>query len=135
MSPVTWSGDFRTPVLVRSAIANGVSLPDSNLIVFGANDFSDEAGVTARSGAGQAKSARLRLFVSDFRDLTVGDYVVHVEHGIGRYLGLKEIVQDGVKIEFMVLEFAEQASALCSAYPPRSDSEVPFDLIPDPRPC
>ena len=27
------------------------------------------------------------------RDLAVGDYVVHVEHGIGQYLGLKEIAQ------------------------------------------
>ncbi len=39
----------------------------------------------------------------------MGDYVVHVEHGIARYMGLREIEQDGIKVEFMVLEFAEQA--------------------------
>ena len=48
-------------------------------------------------------------FVSDFRDLAIGDYVVHVEHGIAQYQGLKEIVQDGLSVEFMILEFAEQA--------------------------
>jgi transcription-repair coupling factor (superfamily II helicase) len=53
--------------------------------------------------------SKTAAFVSDFRDLTVGDYVVHVEHGIGRYLGLKEIQQDGLNVEFMVLEFAEGA--------------------------
>ena len=35
--------------------------------------------------------------------------MVHVEHGIARYLGLKEIEQDSVTVEFMILEFAESA--------------------------
>ena len=100
------AGNYRTPILVRSALANGVSLPEANLVIFGANDFSDEADVTARPAPKKSKTA---AFVSDFRDLTVGDYVVHVEHGIARYMGLKEIEQDTVTIEFMVLEFAEQA--------------------------
>jgi transcription-repair coupling factor (superfamily II helicase) len=100
------AGDLRTPILVRSQLANGVSLPDANLVVFGANDFSDEADVAARPAPKKSKTA---AFVSDFRDLAVGDYVVHVEHGIARYMGLKEIAQDGINIEFMILEFAEQA--------------------------
>jgi transcription-repair coupling factor (superfamily II helicase) len=100
------AGDLRTPILVRTQLATGVSLPDANLVIFGANDFSDEADITARPAPKKSKTS---AFVSDFRDLAVGDYVVHVEHGIARYMGLKEIVQDGVNIEFMILEFAEQA--------------------------
>ncbi len=84
----------------------GVSFPDANLIVFGANDLSDEADIAARPEPKRSKTA---AFVSDFRDLTIGDYVVHVEHGIAQYQGLKEIVQDGLSVEFMILEFAEQA--------------------------
>ena len=34
---------------------------------------------------------------------------MHVEHGIARYQGLREIEQDGVALEFMILEFAEGA--------------------------
>jgi transcription-repair coupling factor (superfamily II helicase) len=102
------AGDFRTPVIVQSALSSGVSLPDCNLVIFGANDFSDEADVSARPVPRKSKS-KTAAFISDFRDLTVGDYVVHVEHGIARYLGLKEIEQEGIKVEFMVLEFAEQA--------------------------
>jgi transcription-repair coupling factor (superfamily II helicase) len=102
------AGDFRTPVLVQSAISSGVSFPDCNLVIFGANDFSDEADVAARPVPRKSKS-KTAAFVSDFRDLTVGDYVVHVEHGIARYMGLKEIEQEGIRVEFMVLEFAEQA--------------------------
>ena len=100
------AGDLRVPVIVRSPIASGVMFADSNLIVFGANDLSDEADVAARPIPKKSKTA---AFVSDFRDLGVGDYVVHVEHGIAQYQGLKEIEQDGLSIEFMILEFAEGA--------------------------
>ncbi|MGH3214862.1 MAG: CarD family transcriptional regulator, partial [Trebonia sp.] len=101
-------GDMRTPIIVRTAIANGVSFPDAKLIIIGANDLSDDADVAARPLPARSKS-KTAAFVSDFRDLTVGDYVVHVEHGIGRYHGLKEIQQDGLNVEFMVLEFADAA--------------------------
>ncbi|MGB7984994.1 MAG: transcription-repair coupling factor [Terracidiphilus sp.] len=100
------AGDLRVPVIVRTPIASGVSFLDSNLIVFGANDLSDDADVAARPEPKRSKTA---AFVSDFRDLTIGDYVVHVEHGIAQYQGLKEIVQDGLSVEFMILEFAEAA--------------------------
>jgi transcription-repair coupling factor (superfamily II helicase) len=100
------AGDLRTPVILRTALATGVSLPDARLVLFGAQDFFDEADVTARP---VPKKSKTSAFVSDFRDLTVGDYVVHVEHGIARYQGLREIEQDGVSLEFMILEFAEGA--------------------------
>ena len=100
------AGDLRTPVILRTALATGVSLPDARLVLFGAQDFFDEADVTARPAPKKSKTA---AFVSDFRDLTVGDYVVHVEHGIARYQGLREIEQDGISLEFMILEFAEGA--------------------------
>jgi len=100
------AGDMRVPVIVKTQIAAGVSFADSDLILFGANDLSDEADVTARPEPKRSKTA---AFVSDFRDLGVGDYVVHVEHGIAQYQGLKEIVQDGLAVEFMILEFAEAA--------------------------
>jgi transcription-repair coupling factor (superfamily II helicase) len=100
------AGDLRVPVVVRSPLASGVVFANANLIVFGANDLSDEADVAARPVPRKSKTA---AFVSDFRDLGVGDYVVHVEHGIAQYQGLKEIEQDGLSVEFMILEFAEGA--------------------------
>jgi transcription-repair coupling factor (superfamily II helicase) len=100
------AGDLRVPVIVKAQIAAGVSFAAANLVVFGANDLSDDADVTARPEPKRSKTA---AFISDFRDLGVGDYVVHVEHGIAQYQGLKEIVQDGLAVEFMILEFAEAA--------------------------
>src|SRR3569623_930284 len=98
--------DLRVPVIVRTQIASGVSFPDANLVMFGANDLSDDADIHARP---EPKKSKTAAFLSDFRDLAIGDYVVHVEHGIAQYQGLKENVQDGLAVEFMILEFAEQA--------------------------
>jgi transcription-repair coupling factor (superfamily II helicase) len=107
------AGDLRTPVIVRAAIANGVEVQDLDrrtarqVVVIGANDISDDADVMARPARKKSKTS---AFVSDFRDLAVGDYVVHVEHGIARYDGLRTIEQpDAPPLELMILTFAEEA--------------------------
>jgi transcription-repair coupling factor (superfamily II helicase) len=108
------AGDLRTPVIVKTAIATGVQILDLDkttarqLIIFGAQDLSDDADVSTRPiRRGKSKAA---AFISDFRDLAVGDYVVHVEHGIARYCGLRVIEEDsGIPLELMILEFADEA--------------------------
>ena len=106
--------DLRTPVVVKTQIAAGVQILDLDkttarqLVIFGAQDLSDDADVTARPiRRGKSKAA---AFISDFRDLAVGDYVVHVEHGISRYCGLRVIEEnDAPPLELMILEFADEA--------------------------
>ncbi|MDQ2924416.1 MAG: transcription-repair coupling factor, partial [Acidobacteriota bacterium] len=107
------AGDLRTPVIARTSIANGVQVLDLDratgrqLLVFGANDLSDDADVSARPGPRKSKTA---AFISDFRDLAVGDYVVHVEHGIAQYQGLRVLEQtDQPPLELMILNFADDA--------------------------
>ncbi|HEX5283958.1 MAG TPA: transcription-repair coupling factor [Bryocella sp.] len=109
------AGDLRTPVLVRAAIANGVQVLDLDratarqFVLFGANDLNDEVDVHARP----VRRAKTSAFVSDLRDLAVGDYVVHVEHGIARYDGLRVIDEkaggDSNQLELMILTFADEA--------------------------
>jgi transcription-repair coupling factor (superfamily II helicase) len=112
------AGDLRTPIVVRAAISNGVQVLDlrdadgrataRQIVLFGANDLSDDADVHARPVV-RSKS-KTAAFVSDFRDLAVGDYVVHVEHGIARYCGLRVIEEnDQSPLELMILEFADEA--------------------------
>ena len=59
--PATSAGDMRVPVIVRTQIATGVSFPDANLIIFGANDISDDADITARPEPKQIQDRRFRL--------------------------------------------------------------------------
>jgi transcription-repair coupling factor (superfamily II helicase) len=108
------AGDLRTPVIVKMTIAAGVQVLDLDkasarqIIIFGAQDLIDDADVTTRPvRRGKSKAS---AFISDFRDLAVGDYVVHVEHGIARYCGLRVIEEnDAPPLELMILEFADEA--------------------------
>jgi transcription-repair coupling factor (superfamily II helicase) len=102
-----FSGDLTTTTIVRAAVPDGVTLPDSRLVIFGALDLFDDSEVVVQSPLRQ--KSKTAAFMSDFRDLAVGDYIVHVEHGIGIYQGLKELQQGETTGEFMVLEFAEGA--------------------------
>jgi len=42
-------------------------------------------------------------------DLKPGDYVVHAEHGVAQYLGLREIAQGEAQGDYMLLEYAAGA--------------------------
>ena len=85
----------------------GYFLPASNLRVLTGQDVFDEADVGAAPR--RIKSAQRNLFLSDFRDLKPGDYVVHIDHGIGQFQGLKTVgFQDGSK-EFVLLTYQDDA--------------------------
>ena len=47
--------------------------------------------------------------VDSFVDLGVGDYVVHVAHGIAKFTGIQTIEKDGKSEEYLTLRFAENA--------------------------
>ena len=81
----------------------GFFLPGTALRVISGQDVYDEAdtGPPLR----RFRRAQRNLFLSDFRDLKPGDYVVHIDHGIGQFCGLKNIgLQDGSK-EFVLLAY------------------------------
>ena len=100
--------DVVATTIVKAYVPEGVALPEANLVLFGARDLFDEPEVSLAHP--QRQKSKVSAFLSDFRDLAIGDYVVHVEHGIGQYQGLKEIPQeDGGTVEFMILEYAEGA--------------------------
>ncbi|MCL2449039.1 MAG: transcription-repair coupling factor [Polyangiaceae bacterium] len=54
----------------------------------------------ARDGAGAA-----RPFLEDLRSLSPGDYVVHGEHGIGRYQGLVHKTVSGITVDLIAVEY------------------------------
>ncbi len=47
--------------------------------------------------------------VSDWSELEPGDFVVHVQHGIGKYLGLKPLEVSGTRQEVLAIEYANEA--------------------------
>ena len=89
-------------ILVRvGTLSRGFELPDPGLLVLADGDvFPEEVHLHPPGRRGGRRG-----FLSDFRDLRVGDYVVHEEHGIGRFLGLETLEVGGAAHEFMVLGY------------------------------
>ncbi len=91
-------------VLVTTGwLSQGFHLPEAHLRLFAETDLFEEERRTH-----ERRRSASRSFLSDFRDLKVGDLVVHVDNGIGRFVGLKKIaVGTGLEeLEFMELRYA-----------------------------
>jgi transcription-repair coupling factor (superfamily II helicase) len=102
----------------QGAVQSGVAIPSQHILILGNQDLFETSDAAARPARPRSK---ISTFLSDFRDLKPGDYVVHVEHGIGRFVGLKEISHDSSTIEFMELEYQDAARL----YVPRLDTQAP----------
>jgi len=55
------------------------------------------------------RKKRADNFLTETQSLTPGDLVVHVDHGVGRYLGLEVVTAAGAAHECLLLEYAEQS--------------------------
>ena len=65
---------------------------------------------TARRRRKQEQVSDVNALIKDLSELKIGDPVVHVNHGIGRYVGLMNIdIGDGPS-EFLHLEYADKAT-------------------------
>ncbi len=89
-----------TVVLHIGNLSHGFLLPSLGQAVFAGRDVFDEPPRPERR-----RSRKLGRFLSDFRDLKVGDYVVHADHGIGVFAGLRQIAEQSGSSEFVLLEY------------------------------
>jgi transcription-repair coupling factor (superfamily II helicase) len=96
-------------LVTTGAITAGVRLADAKLTLVAESDVFDDERVRRdrASAAGGPSAGTRRTFFSDFRDLKVGDHVVHVDHGIGRFVGLKKLAVGTDAQEFMELRYAD----------------------------
>ncbi|MES2989874.1 MAG: transcription-repair coupling factor [Pseudomonadota bacterium] len=65
---------------------------------------------TARRRRKQEQVSDVNSLIKDLSELKVGDPVVHANHGIGRYVGLRNIDLGDGNSEFLHLEYADKAT-------------------------
>ncbi|MBN2453378.1 MAG: transcription-repair coupling factor [Candidatus Omnitrophica bacterium] len=64
-------------------------------------------GIYKRKIRRRALAAAGESPIDNFVDIDAGDYVVHAEHGIGKYLGIEKLKIDKKYVEHLVIEYAE----------------------------
>jgi transcription-repair coupling factor (superfamily II helicase) len=99
------AGAVSSTYLIKGRVRRGVVLPDSSLAILGCEDLFEASDLIAR----QPTKSALAAFASDIADLKPGDYVVHATHGIGQFLGVREITHGDQKGDFMLLEYAAES--------------------------
>jgi transcription-repair coupling factor (superfamily II helicase) len=92
-------------LLMRAPFAEGVTFPEAKLTIYGHADLFDVAPTVERP----SHKIRTSGFFTDFAELKPGDFIVHVDHGIGQFEGLRQIESDGHRGEFMLLRYADDA--------------------------
>jgi transcription-repair coupling factor (superfamily II helicase) len=97
-------------VFAIGAIARGFTFPAGKLAVLSdAELFGRYRNTRARRLAMRRMREQANRTQIDFSELNEGDYVVHLEHGIGKFLGLRQFATDGKEEEVLDLEFEEGA--------------------------
>ena len=117
----TDSATSELAIVTVGRLTGGFEMPSAGLVVHVESDLFDEAAETAlerraetpggrtQKAEGKKRKSRTAAFLSDFRDLKVGDFVVHVDHGIGRFGGLQTLDLGTARGEFMLLFYADEA--------------------------
>ena len=97
----------RKPVqLIPKAITAGFNIPDIKLLVIQENEIFGRRKYVAKS-VNKAKSQAIDTFV----ELNPGDYIVHVNWGIGLFHGIERVKSLGNERDYIKLEYADQEFA------------------------
>ncbi len=102
--------ELRHLAFAEGSLAQGFTCPEAKLAVltdgeiFGRYQNNRSRRLALRRARVQAQRTQI-----DFSELTEGDFVVHLEHGIGRFLALETFERDGSEQEVLVLEFKDDA--------------------------
>ena len=85
--------------VVPGRLERGFTFPDAGFVVFG------RADLTTLPAPSRQRRALARV-LAEMRDLQAGDFVVHADHGIGRFAGFRTFDLDGEEHECVELEYA-----------------------------
>lgn len=81
------------------ALRAGFELPAANVVILTEQDIFGRHKAKLRRSAGAGERIR------HFREIAPGDYVVHVSHGIGKYLGVETLEVAGVHRDYLHIQY------------------------------
>jgi len=86
--------------LREGRLSRSFLFPDLKLVA-----VSEEELFGKKTAGRRIRSAREGYFLRSFGELKEGDYVVHKEHGIGRYQGLQKLHVGGIANDFLLIGY------------------------------
>lgn len=99
--------------IIPRKLSDSVRLPEEHLVFLNEDDFFSRAELRKDR---LAKSAPANPKLLDFGDLKEGDYIVHLEHGVGIFDGLKVMSVQGIECEFLQLSYKDKDKLYLPVY-------------------
>ncbi|MBE9486302.1 MAG: transcription-repair coupling factor [Chloroflexi bacterium] len=90
------------PQLCVGELSSGFSLPEEKLLLISEEEIFGKRSHRQRK-TGQQRARKLMSSLAELRD---GDFIVHTDHGIGKYLGLTHLQTGSVEGDFLHLQYA-----------------------------
>ncbi|WP_125584005.1 transcription-repair coupling factor [Levilactobacillus cerevisiae] len=91
--------------LVPERLHTGFELPEANLVIITEAEMFQKVTKKRPRRQNMANAERLKSYT----DLKPGDYVVHVNHGIGKFIGMQTLTVDGVHQDYMTIDYQDNA--------------------------
>ena len=88
-----------TATIIKKKINHGFIL--GNYIIIGENDIEE----THHKDINYKSNYHVGKKIQDYNQLNIGDYVVHINHGIGIYKGIKTLKINGVEKDFIEISY------------------------------
>ncbi|RFA35869.1 transcription-repair coupling factor [Virgibacillus dokdonensis] len=90
------------PTIAVGNISSGVELPMHKLVLVTEQELFKKR--TKRSRKQQKISNAERI--KDYQELKVGDYVVHTNHGVGKYLGIETLKVNDLHKDYLLIKYS-----------------------------
>lgn len=90
-----------TITIARGMVERGFEVPALGLVLISDGDI---FGRTKSRRVYRRRAAEVRP--ADWLDLKPGDYVVHVSHGVGKYLGVRTLEIEGAQRDYLFVKYA-----------------------------
>lgn len=102
-----WQAFLNSPhsqCITVASIDSGLILENPAIALITESQLSGEKAPQRRKR--KASTRQFETLVANLNELTIGAPVVHIEHGVGRYLGLQTLTIGGMEGEFLALSYA-----------------------------
>ncbi|CCQ98194.1 transcription-repair coupling factor [[Clostridium] ultunense Esp] len=90
------------PMIYISSLQSGFEWITLKIAVVTEKEVFHQRAAKKRKGEKMEDAERIRSYL----DLKVGDYVVHVNHGIGRFMGVETLTIDGIHKDYLHIKYA-----------------------------
>lgn len=81
---------------------------DNNLAIITETELLGSSYATSRK-RGRSRTINPDAIIKNLAELTPGEFIVHEQYGIGKYMGLETLTIDNIKAEFVSLQYAKEA--------------------------